>query len=593
MFIALLARYAVLSDDTRLDRALWFGFMAGCLPWLHVRFGAAAMLAAAAVVLTRVRVRWQAVAAFAIGIVPPLIALCLYSYHITGSLLPYEVWTLLIDEPVFKTGIALRRFAGLWFDIDWGVIAHAPVYLLAFAGLVPMWRQNRRTAIWISLCILSLWIPAAGHNWHGSGTTPLRIVASTVPLLAIPLGAALVHFRRSRWFVVLFAVLAIVSIHNSLQFNAHFARDWPVLHGPTFGGWLTRLAMPFSDAGAPLRNPHVLAWFAVASALFVWPIVRDSRLRRSSTRSWTTVTVSVLATIVSACVAVDAWTGVATRSRFMLEPADVRDGFVAFRLAHSDGMLWSSARGRATLAEMFPNATGTDVKAEMLGAAVVGDEVPVTVSAIAPDGRAGWGTVAVDFGDGSPPTNTWMVGTATARHRYTKPGDYTTTTDAALGGQERVSRTAQVKILKTELIAPYNTEWISGLQPDVLSRPVSLRIDRVTIGGSRIEVAGSSLSTWTDLSGSDFWVWLIGYEAETLRARLHAVTERTSGANRFILVVDRVAPFDPGKVTSVLVCAGPARGKPIDRRSAMFSFAWPSPLAVVGAPVVVTASDLR
>jgi hypothetical protein len=531
LFIAVLARYSVMSDDTRLGRAFWYGVMAGYLPWLHVRFGAAAMLATAAVVLSRGRVRWQAAAAFVLGVALPVAALCLYSYHITGSLMPSEVWTLLIDEPVFKTSIALRRFAGLWFDIDWGLIAHAPVYLLAFGGLVPMWRQDRRLAIWVTLCLLTLWIPAAGHNWHGSGTTPLRIVTSTVPLLALPLGAALQHFRRSRWFVTLFTFLGVVSIHNSLQFNANFARDWPVLHGPTFSGWSTRLAMPFADAGDPLRNPHVLVWFAIAAAGVVWPLVRSPG-PRSVVRPWTTVVATVLLTVAATATAIAAWTGVSTRSRFMLEPPAVRDRYAAFHLAHPTGVLWSSRAGTTTLSDIFPNPVGVDLKIEAgMPSTVVGAEVPLTMVAVAPDGAAGWGEVVVDFGDGRPAMNMWMVGKAGTHHAYAKPGDYRITATASFGRGEGVSRSTQVRVLESELIAPYDTAWISGLPAEVLGRPVALRIDRATIGDSRLEVTVSAMSSGTDFSSADFWVWLIGYESQALRARLISTVRNAGRGN--------------------------------------------------------------
>jgi hypothetical protein len=117
----------------------------GVPPWLHVRFGYAAVVVGTLMTVGRMRSARHAVAGFSSGIALSIGALCLYSYHVTGSLLPSKVWELMrAAEPATQAihPAAMRRLVGLWLDINWELVAHAPVYLLALAGMWPLWRRT-------------------------------------------------------------------------------------------------------------------------------------------------------------------------------------------------------------------------------------------------------------------------------------------------------------------------------------------------------------------------------------------------------------------------------------------------------------------
>ena len=182
----------------------------------------------------RLRSDRQAVIAFWSGMALSMGALCLYSYHVTGSLLPFKVWELMLAaEPATHAvhPAAVRRLVGLWLDINWGLVAHAPVVLLSLAGMWPLWLRNRRLAVLVALLVLPLVLQSAAYNWHGSGTTPLRIVTAIVPLLAIPLADAVLHFRRSRWFLVTCTVLAAISIETACRSTAISTEPGPCWQG--------------------------------------------------------------------------------------------------------------------------------------------------------------------------------------------------------------------------------------------------------------------------------------------------------------------------------------------------------------------------
>ena len=147
LLLAVVARYVAFTNDARFWPAFEYGALAGYLPWLHVRFGYAAIVAGTLMAVGRMRSSRQAVLGFWTGVLLPIGALCLYSYHITGSLLPFKVWEVMLavdpSTHVVHPAVA-RRFVGLWLDVDSGLVSHAPVYALALSGLWPLWRRSRR-----------------------------------------------------------------------------------------------------------------------------------------------------------------------------------------------------------------------------------------------------------------------------------------------------------------------------------------------------------------------------------------------------------------------------------------------------------------
>ncbi len=521
----------------------------------------------------------------------------LYSYYLTGSLLPSKVWAVMLaaePETHVINPAAARRLVGLWLDVDWGLVAHAPVYLLALAGMWPLWRRSRRLTMLVVLLVLPLVMQSAAYNWHGSGTAPLRIVTAVVPLLAIPLADAVLHFRRSRWFLVACGVLAAISISNGLSFNSQFDRARPVLEGPTIGGWLSRLDFPHLDTPDWWRNPLVLFWIAVSVLVLLWPAIRSRPEPDSGAWSWASVTATVLIGIAAGSSAIGAWTGVPLRARFLVDYPEARDTALRFHLAHRGGTLWSARRGPTTPEAVFPNPSGVAITVSNDSpVALVNDEVAVTVAAAGAAGTAAWGTFAVDFGDGRRSGPLALVGTAVAHHAYSTPGEYQATVVTAMPGAPEVRGEHHVKVIPPDLIGPYGFERIPGLPAELMGLPVTTAIDRIRFNESGVDLECST--SRQDVSGTTYWVWLIGYEQGSLRARLYMASSVAAAGDRrhFTLTIVPGPSPDPGRHATVIVAVAPPQGSGARFRSPAFSFHWPAPELTVGSPIVVTAAEAR
>jgi hypothetical protein len=242
-------------------RDVLYGMICGYLPWLHVRFAIASAILVVWCVATRTG-RRPAALRFCAGYGLVLGALCLYTYHITGSLVPsapyYAEGSTLV---VFSAGEAARGLVGMAFDATYGLLAHAPLYGLALLGVWPLIRKAPSVAIPTGLVILAVAIPAAGHSWTGNLTTPLRLVVAVLPLSMIALMEAVERFERRAWFRVSFGALAVLSVHNAFSYNYYHQRQVAELVAAGFSGWRTNLLFP--------SVPAAFAGHAGAMALLV------------------------------------------------------------------------------------------------------------------------------------------------------------------------------------------------------------------------------------------------------------------------------------------------------------------------------------
>jgi hypothetical protein len=154
---------------------------------------------------------------------------------------------------------------GLLFDMQWGMLIYAPVYVLAGVGIVAMLRGGRpadRRLLWAMLACSApyLLLIMAYLGWNGVWCPPSRYQATFVPLLAAPLGLSL-YACRGILYKLLYAVLAL----PGFAFMAIMLRDpvrmWPFGDGRVFwGGVFDWLAVaPESPVKIDLR--HVLPSF--------------------------------------------------------------------------------------------------------------------------------------------------------------------------------------------------------------------------------------------------------------------------------------------------------------------------------------------
>ena len=90
---------------------------------------------------------------------------------------------------------------GLFFDQRFGLLAYAPVLLVAFAGLGAMLMDRRWRRLGFELLfVLVPYLLAVTHfaMWWGGRSAPARFFVPMLPLLAIPAGVGWIADSTSR-----------------------------------------------------------------------------------------------------------------------------------------------------------------------------------------------------------------------------------------------------------------------------------------------------------------------------------------------------------------------------------------------------------
>ncbi|MBI5879200.1 MAG: hypothetical protein HZB53_16250 [Chloroflexi bacterium] len=203
----------------------------------------------------------------------------------------------------------IGAFFGIWLDQQWGLLNHAPVYLLALAA-VPLLRRRRawRSVIgWPLIVGAPYFILIVQYRyWWGEWCPPARYLAPLLPVLAHPLALALDRLRTWR-FRSVFAGLAALGWLVSLSFavDGHLMYNHPLGQSALLGAWgamigqnLTRLEpsyiMMFLKDFDPLRWAITqalltVAWLAglsfVAVAAFGVPFAHGFDERRTPAKS--------------------------------------------------------------------------------------------------------------------------------------------------------------------------------------------------------------------------------------------------------------------------------------------------------------------
>lgn len=184
--VAALALYAAVALLTGAPAAVLSGgaaglagILAGSLPWLHVK-----MIAAAAVIgLTAAwRLRGRALLAFAAAAGLMAIGYAAYLLHVFGRPTPLAIYG---GEPAQMSGSPAAAVSGLLFDRSFGLLPHAPVFVLGVAGLVPLCRRWRET--WpLLLAAIAVLVPVLPWRmWWGGQSPAGRFLVPLVPVLAI------------------------------------------------------------------------------------------------------------------------------------------------------------------------------------------------------------------------------------------------------------------------------------------------------------------------------------------------------------------------------------------------------------------------
>ncbi len=163
----------------------------GALPFLHVKFLPLAAVLLAALAYRFGRRVWPAAVSLASFLVVTLLMF--------GSLDPTAAYG---RQRLFVEGIP-RGVAGLLFDQEYGLLLHAPFYLLGLAGIVTLCRSRALLGAVSLLALLAVALPGAAHPlWSGGTSPPARFLFPALPFLAVGAAALLSREREigvGRW----------------------------------------------------------------------------------------------------------------------------------------------------------------------------------------------------------------------------------------------------------------------------------------------------------------------------------------------------------------------------------------------------------
>ena len=197
VMIAFVVTVTTSVEPSAIGRWVGVGLAIAALPWLSTKYApmSAALLL---VVIFRLGKKgpatflrnpkvWAVVGIYAVS----LAAWFAFFYAIWGTPLPMAPYGSLVQT----TPLNLRFGApGLLFDQEYGLVAYAPVYILAVTGLVQMWRTGgdlRRQAIEITFIFTALLLMVGAFGiWWGGTSAPARPIASGLPLLMLPIAVA-------------------------------------------------------------------------------------------------------------------------------------------------------------------------------------------------------------------------------------------------------------------------------------------------------------------------------------------------------------------------------------------------------------------
>jgi len=159
--------------------------LASALPWLHLKM---LPVAVALAVVALLRLDGRSRTAF-LGVATLMAGVFLAYYHgVYGGLGPLGGYGGVPRE--LSASRPATAAAGLLLDRSFGLLPHAPAYLLALAGL-PFLLRRRWVDLWPHLLVaVAVLVPALSWRmWWGGQCPPGRFLVPLVPLLALAVAA--------------------------------------------------------------------------------------------------------------------------------------------------------------------------------------------------------------------------------------------------------------------------------------------------------------------------------------------------------------------------------------------------------------------
>jgi hypothetical protein len=397
LVLLVLVRHLELGPPARLGRALWMGFLAGFLPWLHNRFALPSLFLAAWFVARHPR-DLGALAGFFSPYAVVLALQGLYYYRITGSVLPTSMWAVVPGRAPLELAGLPRALAGYLFDRTYGIVPLAPLYLLAPAGIALAWRANGpRVARLMGLAAIVM-VQAAGHfDWWGGGpSSPARLIVAAVPFAAMGFAELARAARGHRALAAVCAALVVLSVHNGVVYTRGYTHLENEIHTPTPFAYRTPLSFPYlafppGGLGAT-RWSLVGYWLAVMAGANAWVLIaarrgRDAERGTAGTSMWRERLAGAAPVVVVAGAAL-VYTGSATcggalgAGELLASPDQIRSGLLDAICRHPHGWIVRAGLERFDPAVLKKNWLTTTYgfddgpKIEVLKGGVVTDRVP-------------------------------------------------------------------------------------------------------------------------------------------------------------------------------------------------------------------------
>jgi hypothetical protein len=201
-------------------------------------------------------------------------------------------WPKLVEAALHWDRYRTVALIGLFADQEFGLLFHAPHYVLAAVGLPLMWRRRPRAALalvglvgfYLLVLVQHRWI-----QWDAGWTPPPRFLVVVAPLL-VPLVAEVFERRRGRalaaantvWLVWSGASAFVLALLPFWRYNGLIGRATLLQH---VGG---RLGLDLARFLPSLRAPTPWTWAVlVLGALVVAGVARRSaRSGHRGVRSW-------------------------------------------------------------------------------------------------------------------------------------------------------------------------------------------------------------------------------------------------------------------------------------------------------------------
>ena len=276
------------TRDERIGPWWLHGAALALLPWIHTRFALIAGSLGALIILRLSTTKNPAGKAVAFLTIPAMSALCWIGFFIGvyGTPDPAAPYANEEGSASFIPG----GMVGLFFDQRFGLLAYAPVLIVAFIGLVFMLMERRWRRLGLELLfVLVPYLLAVTHfaMWWGGRSAPARFFVPMLPLLAIPTGVGWVRIRHRATRATVFATLVLTAfISCALVFVDGGRLAFNVRE--TYAGWLEwlnnatdlGLGMPAWWRGSEgLLYRDVAIWLVVFAAAWM-------SLRTAESSTW-------------------------------------------------------------------------------------------------------------------------------------------------------------------------------------------------------------------------------------------------------------------------------------------------------------------